>query len=1018
MDELFGVPVSSIAIVLGIVFVSIVILIGYIFLRNAVLVRMAFRNVKRRPGQSILIISGLMLATAIISSSFTMGDSITFSIKRSTTESLRSMDQILRVDKDSDAWMGKPVPEHFSESLITDLLPVLEADPDIDGILPILEADVVVINNRSRQFEVNALFTGIDSQKSNIYEPLYDLDGMPIDLLSLASDEVYIDRDGAVELGVEVGDVLGIVLGPGEFQQMSVRAIVDGWYYKRSNTEVVLMINLLQAQSLLGLEGQLSSVLISNKGDSFSGEALSSRIVKRYEDMPAIKDKGLEVYPVKSKAIEFANTIGSLFVSFFTTFGLFSIGVGLLLIFLIFSMLAAERRSEMGMARAVGMQRRHLVRMFTVEGAIYGLGSILVGSAAGVGIGFILVNLVGNIFMSGSGGDFTLSPHVEFRSLATAFFMGAILTFVTVMFASYRTSKLNIVRAIRDIPEPQLARAGRKSLIAGIVVTVLGLGILFVGFITSQFTSFGLGISLVPIGLSLLLRWKGVGQRWVLTGTGIVLLVFWLLPASALNMIRDDWSQDFSGFFVSGALLVTGAVLVTVNNSKIILGLMDRTLGRIPRFAPIIKSAVSYPLRYGFRTGLSLAMFAVVIFSVTVMSILLEGFGQMFDDQQRLGGGYDIFAFSQSDLNPVSNLKGVLESTPELDFIRSDNGDPVIGTFRTIRQADARLSGNVDASFKDTSLTGVDDDFISSNRYSFELATSYYMNPSGVDNDGVWRALRDNPGLAVVNAALIPTRNNFGFGGDSENFMIRTEGLFIENVSMDPISVDVRDIRSGISIELVVIGVLDSFASNEGFGPLPGGIYTSTRTLDQHLPRALDPTMFFFGVEPETLDAAKKIEAAFFQNALQTLDIKQTIEDTQSSQRSFFNLLIAFMTLGLVVGIVGLGVISARAVVERWHSIGVLRAIGFSRAMVMTTFLAESSFIALLGIGIGLILGLVTSINVIGEIRADEPAIRLIFPWTRIAIIVAGTYLFSLIATVVPARQASQIEPAEALRYE
>jgi hypothetical protein len=46
------------------------------------------------------------------------------------------------------------------------------------------------------------------------------------------------------------------------------------------------------------------------------------------------------------------------FLTFFMLFGTFSIAAGILLIFLIFMMLAAERRSEMGMARAVGM---HLV---------------------------------------------------------------------------------------------------------------------------------------------------------------------------------------------------------------------------------------------------------------------------------------------------------------------------------------------------------------------------------------------------------------------------------------------------------------------------------------------------------------------------------------------------------------------------------------------------------------------------------------------------------------------------------
>ncbi|MDB5057695.1 MAG: hypothetical protein JWO59_1167, partial [Chloroflexi bacterium] len=39
-------------------------------------------------------------------------------------------------------------------------------------------------------------------------------------------------------------------------------------------------------------------------------------------------------------------------------------------------------------------------------------------------------------------------------------------------------------------------------------------------------------------------------------------------------------------------------------------------------------------------------------------------------------------------------------------------------------------------------------------------------------------------------------------------------------------------------------------------------------------------------------------------------------------------------------------------------------------------------------------------------------------PWAQLALIVVGSYLASLLTTYLPARQASQVFPAEALRYE
>ena len=715
---------------LFVLFAIVAIYLAIIAVRNRILIRMAIRNVTRRPARGVLIVAGLMLATAIISIAFTTGDSVTYSIKRDATDALRSLDMFISIDEEADAWEGRAIPEHFDEAVFDQVAPDLDADPDIDGVLPALVERVAVINNRSKQFEINGLLTGLDPTRAAGFETLLDADGNELSLAELSPGEVYLDSEGAAEIGAQAGDEVQVALGPGALTTVTVKGIAEGYYFKRQSTRLVVMIPLDQAQTFLGKEDLLSSILISNRGDSLGGVSLSSTIEERYKDLPALKEAGLGITPVKSDLVDLANEIGSIFVSFFTTFGLFSIGVGLLLIFLIFSMLAAERKGEMGMSRAVGMQR-HLVRMFMAEGALYGLGSAVVGAAIGVGLGYLLVIVTADIFANDPQDDFTLTPHVEFLSVLTAFLFGSVLTFVTVFFASRRISRLNIVRAIRDIPDPDLVRAGKATLIWGIIVTVVGVLLLIVGFQSAQSTLFGLGVSAIPIGLSLILRWRGVAQRWVLTFTGLVLVVYWLLPPAVLNVIKDDWNENFSIFFVSGALVVTGAVLIVVNNSRLVLTLIVGSLGRWRTLTPILKSAVAYPLRFGFRTGLSLAMFAVVIFSVTVMATLIEGFNQLFDDQQRLAGGYELLGFARSDLNPIADLASTVDAKPELAFVSRVDGRPSVGTFRTIFQAEGRHEATEDGEFLDTRVTGVDDDFIDSNEFRIYLATPEYVKDDG-----------------------------------------------------------------------------------------------------------------------------------------------------------------------------------------------------------------------------------------------------------------------------------------------
>jgi ABC-type antimicrobial peptide transport system permease subunit len=78
----------------------------------------------------------------------------------------------------------------------------------------------------------------------------------------------------------------------------------------------------------------------------------------------------------------------------------------------------------------------------------------------------------------------------------------------------------------------------------------------------------------------------------------------------------------------------------------------------------------------------------------------------------------------------------------------------------------------------------------------------------------------------------------------------------------------------------------------------------------------------------------------------------------------------------------------------------------------------ESSFIALLGIATGIALGFGLSGNIIELMVGGMPGVTYQVPWTMIGLVAAIAYAASLLTTFLPARQASKVYPAEALRYE
>ena len=223
-----------------------------------------------------------------------------------------------------------------------------------------------------------------------------------------------------------------------------------------------------------------------------------------------------------------------MFTTFFLLFGLFSIAVGILLIVLIFSMLAAERRPEMGMTRAVGGQRPMLIQSFIAEGTVYALFAGLIGVTLGALGAYIIAWALGSIF----GDFFEIKAHVTPRSMVVAYCLGVVITFLAVVVASWRNSRLNIVAAVRDIPDITSPVKKRRTLLWAVLLIAIGALSAMSGLSSDSAFLAYTGLSLVPFGIGLLLRYFGAPPRIVFTAIGIYLLVIWLLP--------DTWARRSS----------------------------------------------------------------------------------------------------------------------------------------------------------------------------------------------------------------------------------------------------------------------------------------------------------------------------------------------------------------------------------------------------------------------------------------------------------------------------------------
>ena len=1018
MHRLFGIPVESLALALTVVIgIGLSVVVAFAA-RNRVFLRLGLRNVGRRRARGALIVAGLMLGTAIITSALATGDTMSQTIRSGTATSLGRTDEMIAVKgieaaltvQQTGAGSGSAT-RYLPESYASRVAAAARGTGLVAGVAPVIVETIAVLDVTSRQNEPRVTLFASDPARLAAFGAIRS-DGRTVSLSDLRpgevmnakgaaklgatalsdlrAGEVYLNAKGADKLGAKAGDTLLILAGGGRLESARVKAVVD--YAGTGTAGAAVLMPLTAAQKLLDKPGLVSALFVANRG----GVAKTDAVVAALK--PTLTPLGLEIDKTKQNALTTADAVGATFMAFFTTFGSFSIAAGVLLIFLIFVMLAAERRRELGIARAVGTRRGHLVQMFLYEGAAYDVVAALVGVLVGVVVAYGMVLAMAAAF-AGTG-DFHISYAVKPASVLLGYSIGVLLTLAVVAFSALRVSRMNIVSAIRDLPDPPLERGRRRRWLLAIVGLMLGGVLVVAGLRAKDAISLGLGVSIVFLSLVPVLEMLGVGARAVRTGIGLALIVWFVLPIS--GWLFGPMKLNFSIFILGGLMIVIGATWTIMYNADVLLGALAATLGRIKSIAPVFRMAIAYPLRSLFRTGVTLAMFTLVVFTLVVGATTTGAFTNAFNDLNAFGGGFDVLA-TASPSAPVTNVSARVRAVPGLDpsSIRA-----VAGISNLAVKARQLGPGPGAETYL---VRGADATFLTHTTYRLATTARGYSSAAAV-----WKALQAHPGLAVIDAFAVPRKQSWGFGVMPK---FRLHGFYLEDKGWAPVKVSVRDPQTGRHVTLTVIGVLADTAP-----ALMSGIWTSQAALTPVFGDRVQPTSYLLALTPGT-DAkatAAKLESAFLANGMQADSLRELLAETVSANLTFNRLIEGFMGLGLITGIAALGVITARAVVERRQQIGVLRAIGFQSRMIQLGFLLESSFIALTAIVVGTLLGLAVAFSVIRDAQGTPSWSNISFdvPWLMLGLIFLAVYAVALLTTLAPARRASRIYPAQALRYQ
>ena len=1117
MDELFGLPTIQLMwIVVAIAAVAAAV-IAFIFFKRPILVRMGLRNIPRRRAQTVLVTMGLTLATIIVTIAFSTGDSLAVSIRNLALDSLERIDHFITaeevaVDAASDAAGGIP------NQVLLDLQSHFADDDRVEAIFGSRFNLVPIEHPDAGQVEPQFFLVGMDPALADELQAVRDEGGDLLRISELGPNEIVINERAARELDAEPGDRVRLyVLGaPRQFTVAAIGrdAVLTG------NLEAGGAGGLLPMEAYQALLGprlsppdQWDSILVSAAGGveaplEFS-EALDRDLEAAFDQLERQNpdlylSNGLSRFAsdaVKADSLEDAELIANVFTTLFLFMGSFSVAAGVLLIFLIFAMLAEERKPEMGIARAVGMQRNDLIQMFISEGMVYNMGAAVVGVVLGL---LFAIGLIAALNQGFESFGFQFAWSVTVKSLVISACIGIVITFITVVFSSFRAARLNIVAAIRDIPEAQYEetypltpwRVLRNIL--GVFTTAIGLVLLITTPITlilgapialvlnmigsrwarrlapwvllfgwrvlrwnpqwwvlfiigglylldlglgqESFFPYMTGVSLIPLGIvmglnKLRLGGRRINQRLLYTvGAGFVMFL-WFAP--------NDWHESFFDnnlnggpelFVLAGTMLTAAGTLLLVFNLDLIVGGIRRAVGGIGRMAPVIRTAAAYPAAARYRTGMTIAMIALITFALVNFSTINASFSQAFTGNDT-AGGFEVLAFN-TDVNAITDIRAGLSDAGAADVldgienagrveagpqrgtravtVLTERWDPVAERHILESDGDIRI---VETDLSEVRLEdrdavvigGVNDEFIDGQEIKLQAISYRYA-----DERAVWSALRSGEMVAVATVDAIS--GAFGFVGNDLDPWGAPDSVTDESTLLPRIVVEVGQGERARQVEVIAVleRVSGAFVDLDGE---EGGLPTLL------LPEAIaaqvtgpsESTRHYISIkdEADSLDVAQGIEREL---RIFAVDIKGELERQQSTQSSILALFQGFIGIGLVAGLAALGVIALRAVVERRQQIGVLRAIGFQARLVGFELLLEMGFIALLGLGLGTALALGLAWRLFAEGTFGE--ISMYIPLGTILPILIGAFIASLVLTYFPARQAARTTIAEALRYE
>ena len=262
--------IALFAVVVGIV------LAGLLLATRPLLARLAARNIRRRTTRVVIVILGLLVGTAVISSSLVVGDTLSYIFLEDVYVRLGAIDEIV-----SNEFGGQLF--SFAETNLTQIrADLITAKSPVDGIAPTLLKVMPVRNVAGNKGNQQITIMGLNASYERAFGPLTTRDGRSLDTGALRPDDVFANARAAADLNATPGQNLTLFYGTTNqtLVHTTVADIVRDEGTASYERRAILFMDLRRAQSAFNENGSINLIRVSNVGGVVEGVAVSDQVTQ------------------------------------------------------------------------------------------------------------------------------------------------------------------------------------------------------------------------------------------------------------------------------------------------------------------------------------------------------------------------------------------------------------------------------------------------------------------------------------------------------------------------------------------------------------------------------------------------------------------------------------------------------------------------------------------------------------------------------------------------------------------